>query len=673
MTTYVNTSSDGLEAVYVSPHHEEMLGWPAESWSRTGFLAEVLHPDDRERVLEAGRRARARGERFSEDYRLRASDGRWVWVHDETEPVYDESGQLVHYQGFLLEIGEQRRRETVHEGQRRVLELIARGAPLEQTLLELARAIEEADEGVHASVQVLNAERDGFEHCLAPSLPPEATLMIAASPVGPEESPCGLALARRETVVIADASADERWPAMRELVLSLGCQGLWSAPIVATAGDPLGTLVFVNCQPRVPDGADLDLIRDVAHLAGIAIERARAEESLRAAEAKYRTLVEQLPLGTYILAPTLELGLLYASPQLQRMAGYTLEDWNRPGFLTEIVHPDDRARVQEAVYRTHAHGERFEEEYRLQAADGSTMWVLDETVPVFDEAGELLYLQGFMLDINDRKQLEEQLRHAQKLDAVGRLAGGVAHDFNNLLTAISGYAEFLLLRLDEDDPRREDAVEIQRAADRATALTRQLLAFSRRQVLTPRPLDLGEIVRGFNGLLGRLLGEHIALRMVTPDEETTIVADAGQVEQVLLNLALNARDAMPEGGALTIAVSRVEVGHGDERHPTLPPGAYVSLAVSDTGTGIDEATREHLFEPFFTTKEQGKGTGLGLATVYGIALQSAGDVTVETEVGRGSTFTVLLPETTAGGRRALLAPGLVAYSTSGARRPEGTS
>ncbi len=150
-------------------------------------------------------------------------------------------------------------------------------------------------------------------------------------------------------------------------------------------------------------------------------------------------------------------------------------------------------------------------------------------------------------------------------------------------------------------------------------------------------------MRGLDGLLGRLIGEHIALHMVTPEEETTLVADASQVEQVLLNLALNARDAMPDGGALTIAVSHLEIGHGDERHPTLPPGAYVSLAVSDTGTGIDAATRAHLFEPFFTTKEQGKGTGLGLATVYGIVLQSGGDVTVVTEVGRGSTFTVLLP------------------------------
>ena len=643
MTTYVNSHSDGLEALYVSPQHEEMLGWPAESWSRTGFLAEVLHPDDRERVFEAAHRVRASGERFSEDYRLRASDGRWVWVHDETAPVYDESGQPVHYQGFLLEIGQQRRREIVHEGERRVLELIARDAPLEQTLLEVARVMEEADDGVLASIQVLNAEGDGFGHCLAPSLPPEVTLLIAASPIGPGESPCGDALACLEPVIVPDVTTEARWPALRQLALALGRRGFWSAPVLSAAGRPLGTLTLFVPE-GAPDTAELDLVGDAAHLVGIAIERARDEGSLRAAEAKYRTLVEQLPIGTYVNSFGTSLSPLYVSPQLEKMLGYSLAKWNEPGFVANLIHPDDRARVLGEVARTHELAEPFSAEYRLIAADGRVVWVHDETVPVFDKDGERLFLQGFMLDVSDRKQLEEQLRHAQKLDAVGRLAGGIAHDFNNLLTAISGYAEFLLVRLDEGDPRREDAVEIQRAADRATALTRQLLAFSRRQVLTPRALDLGEAVRGLDSLLGRLLGEHIALRTVTPEEETTIVADVSQVEQVLLNLALNARDAMPDGGALTIDVSHVKIGHGDERHPTLLPGAYVSLAVSDTGTGIDAATRAHLFEPFFTTKEQGKGTGLGLATVYGIVLQSGGDVTVETEPGRGSTFTVLLPE-----------------------------
>ena len=643
--TYVSSlSGDSVTAIYVSPRLEAMLGWTGEDWRRPGFAHEFVHTDDRERVIAASRRVRETGERFVEDYRVTAKDGRVVWVHDETVPVRDAEGRVVHLQGYVVDITEARRRGTVHEGQSRVLELIARGAPLEQTLLELARTIEEAGEGVHASVQVLNAERDGFGHCLAPSLPPEATLVLASASIRPEDSPCGLALEQRAPVIVEDVRADDRWPEMKEFVLSLGRRGFWSAPIVSSLGELLGTFALVHAEPRAASQADLDLMGDVAHLAGIAIERAHDEERRRAAEAKYRTLVERLPIGTYVNSFGTSLSPLYVSPQLEKMIGYSLEEWNEPGFLAKLIHPDDRARVLEQVARTHELAEPFSAEYRLTASDGHVVWVHDETVPVFGEDGERLFLQGFMLDVSDRKQLEEQLRHAHKLEAVGRLAGGVAHDFNNLLTAISGYTEFLLARLDEDDPRREDAVEIRRAADRATALTRQLLAFSRRQVLTPQALDLGEAVRGLDGLLGRLLGEHIALSTVTPEEETTIVADASQVEQVLLNLALNARDAMPDGGALTIAVSHIQIGHGSEQHPTLPPGTYVSLAVSDTGTGIDAATRGHLFEPFFTTKEMGKGTGLGLATVYGIVLQSGGDVTVETAPGRGSTFTVLLPE-----------------------------
>jgi PAS domain S-box-containing protein len=643
IATYVKSLSHGLEAMYVSPQIETMLGWASEDFCRPGFVLEVIHPHDRERVVAASQRVRETGERFVEEFRIKAKDGRIVWVHDETVPVLDERGETVHLQGYLLDITEARRREIVLEGQRRVLELIARGAPLEETLLALSRTIEEASEGVLASVQVLNEEGDGFEHCLAPSLPPELTLLIAAAPIGPGESPCGDALDCREPVIVPDATIEPRWPALRDLVLALGRHGFWSVPVLSAAGQPLGTLTLIRPDSAV-EPAELELARDAAHLAGIAIERARDEEGLRAAEAKYRTLVERLPIGTYINSFGTTLSPLYVSPQLEELTGYPLEQWKEPGFVSRLIHPDDRARVLEEVVRTHELGETFSDDYRLLAADGRVVWVHDETVAVYGDGGERLFLQGFMLDISERKQLEQQLLHAQKLDAVGRLAGGVAHDFNNLLTAISGYAEFLLAGLAEGDPLREDAIEIQRAADRAAALTRQLLAFSRRQVLQPQPLDLGEVARDLEGLLGRLLGEHVELHAATPESEAIVTADPGQIEQVILNLALNARDAMPDGGTLAIDVGCVDVEPGDDRHPTLPPGPYVSLSVSDTGTGMDPETRGQLFEPFFTTKGPGKGTGLGLATVYGIAAQSGGDVTVETEPGQGSTFTVLLPQ-----------------------------
>ncbi len=241
---------------------------------------------------------------------------------------------------------------------------------------------------------------------------------------------------------------------------------------------------------------------------------------------------------------------------------------------------------------------------------------------------------------SERKSLEEQLRQAQKMEAVGRLAGGVAHDFNNILTAILGYSQMIQGQLGAGHELLREVCEVEKAAQRAAALTRQLLAFSRRQVLQPRVLDLNAVVQGIDSMLKRLLGADVPLLMEYGEGLWRIKADAGQIEQVLMNLVVNARDAMPQGGKLTIRTQNVELGEGTEG---LEPGSYVTLAVIDTGTGMDEATQAQIFEPFFTTKESGRGTGLGLSTVHGIVKQSGGNIVVESAPGQGSTFTVYLP------------------------------
>ena len=244
---------------------------------------------------------------------------------------------------------------------------------------------------------------------------------------------------------------------------------------------------------------------------------------------------------------------------------------------------------------------------------------------------------------------EEQLRHAQKMEAIGRLAGGVAHDFNNLLTAVVGYADLIGERIDPEDPIARDVAEIRKAADRATALTRQLLAFSRKQFLNPTVMDLNDTVQGLRHMLPRVIGEHIQTTIEFAPEYARIRADASQMDQVLVNLVLNARDAMPSGGRLAITTETLFLD--DERLEaeglTLPPGMYAMLAVSDTGLGMDEATRARAFEPFFTTKPKGKGTGLGLATVYGIVDQSGGGIALDTGPGRGTSIRIYLPITTA--------------------------
>jgi two-component system, cell cycle sensor histidine kinase and response regulator CckA len=579
--TYVNAVGAEVRTVYVSPQLEAMLGWRLEDWSQVGFFESVIHADDRAAVMDRVAEFHRTGERFSVEYRLVARDGRVVWIHDETVVVRDETGKPAFLQGFVLDITEHRRSAALVDGQRAVLELIARGATLDVVLGEVQRRLEELLEDVRARVDLTDE-------------------------AGSTDDP-------------------------------------WAADVMSTAGEPLARIVLTPAHARAPQASERRILSGVTDVVAIAVERDRAESSIREAEAKYRTLVEELPIGTYINSFGTHPRPQYVSPELEQMLGYTLEEWNEDGFLAGVVHPTDRERVLEQFGRTHELGEPFSEDYRLRASDGRWIWVHDETVPVVDAEGNRLFLQGFMLDITERKQLEEQLLHSQKLEAIGRLAGGVAHDFNNVLTAITGYAEFLLARLAVGDPRRADAEEIARAADRAAGLTRQLLAFSRRQVLQPRELDLNEAVSSLERLLGRLAGDDVELTTELDDELVHVRADPGQVEQVILNLAMNARDAMPDGGRLSLATSTVVVDEPDERRQ-LTPGRYAALTVADTGHGIDQHVRPHLFEPFFTTKEPGKGTGLGLASVYGIVKQSGGGVTVESAPGAGAAFTVYLPE-----------------------------
>jgi len=311
-----------------------------------------------------------------------------------------------------------------------------------------------------------------------------------------------------------------------------------------------------------------------------------------------------------------------------------------------LIHPEDQAAVTGCMERQVADRTEHEIRFRAMQPDGSYKWALGRSRLLADATGALRIL-GVCFDISEQRLLEEQLQQSQKMDAIGRLAGGVAHDFNNLLTAILGFGNFVLESLGPDDPRRVHVDEILKAGRRAADLTAQLLAFSRQQLLEPAVLDLNATVTESRNLLGRLIGENIQLETVLAADIGRARADPVQLQQIVMNLAINARDAMPEGGRLTIETANVELDESyGTQHYAVAPGKYVMLAVTDTGVGMNEEVRGRMFEPFFTTKERGQGTGLGLATVYGAVKQAGGYIWVYSEPGRGSTFKVYLPRLT---------------------------
>jgi PAS domain S-box-containing protein len=365
-------------------------------------------------------------------------------------------------------------------------------------------------------------------------------------------------------------------------------------------------------------------------------------DSFERSERRYRDLVENLQDVVYSV--DIDGRFEYVSPAISKY-GYVAEDLIGEHFA-RLFHPADLPAVDLAFANTLT-GDNEPAEFRALDIHGGVRHVQISARAVFD-GQRPIGLTGVVIDVTEQRRAAEQLRVSQRLEAVGRLAGGIAHDFNNLLVVIIGYAEFAMESVRENDPIKKDLDEIYRAAERAAVLTRQLLAFSRRQLLKPEVISLNEVVIGMEGMLGRLIGEDLEFRTILGDDLAPVVADPGQMEQVIMNLVVNARDAMPMGGTLTIETAAGSSLDVHAQPPAAGPGGWVVLTVSDTGSGMDDATRAQIFEPFFTTKPHGEGTGLGLATVYGIVKQSGGTIAVETSVGAGAKFRVAFPADTSG-------------------------
>ncbi len=487
-----------------------------------------------------------------------------------------------------------------------------------------------------------------------------------ANPQQPDTTTRGL---RRGLIEYVMRTGEPLW-ANRKKITSLCDQEEIEAPapgLVDWIGAPLisreavfGALIAESYDPRFRyTESDQEILVFASQHLGSAIARARKEEELSESVSRYRSLVQSAVYGIY--RSSMEDCFLDVNPAMVTMLGYDSAAELLKISLARELYADAEQRMQLiAEYEKNDSIHNLEVQWKRK--DGHLITVRLSGRPIRDAQDRITCFEMIAEDVTERRALEYQLRQSQKMEAVGRLAGGVAHDFNNLLTVIKGYSELMLEELKEADPLYGEVTEIKKAADRAASLTRQLLAFSRQQVLAPKVLDLNFVMQNMDKLLRRLLGEDIQFISILDPDLGRTKADPGQIEQVLMNLAVNARDAMPAGGKLTIETRNVDLDENYCReHAGVIPGPYVMFAVSDSGNGMSEQVRSRIFEPFFTTKEVGKGTGLGLSTVYGIVRQSEGHIWVYSEIGIGSTFKVYLPRVDAPADTALQSTSIPTY------------
>lgn len=437
--------------------------------------------------------------------------------------------------------------------------------------------------------------------------------------------------------------AEERLFMRKKEAKYAGFNSLMAIPI-PVEGKVAAVMVFYSDEVRERDERLMGSVSEVASQLGSQFQRRIAVDALKESEERFRQIAENIS-GAFWITDTSKEEMLYISPVYESIWGRPCEDlYKKPKAWMDAILPDDREMVTEALSKQPS-GE-YDETYRIMRPDGSVRWIRDRAFPIKNESGEVYRISGIAEDITEQRKLQDHIAQAQKLDAIGEVTGGVAHDFNNILTAILGVATLLEMKTPEPDPRRHDIEQIISVAKKAAILTQSLLAFSRQKTSETEPIRVSEAIRAIVKLLARLIREDVEIRHDIKDEGLVVTADLVQLDQILINLATNARDAMAGGGLLTIGLEPVDIDNEFIKASGFgQPGRYALITVSDTGTGMDEETKKKIFEPFFTSKEAGKGTGLGLSIVYGIVKRYNGFIDVYSEKGKGTTFRIYLPAT----------------------------
>jgi PAS domain S-box-containing protein len=665
-----------FEFTFVSQQVERILGYRVADWtSSAAFWPDHIYPPDRERVIAACRTNMARLDVYELEYRMVTADTRVIWLRDKVRVLRDSSGAPQQLRGVMLDVTEERRAEDELRRVNRALKTLTQcgqamaQAPDELSFFkEVCRIAVEVGEYTFAWVGYAEQDERKSIRPVAQAGHEEGYLQFLQVTWGEAEfggGPAGRATRTGQVAVVRDIQKDPTFAPWRDEAVKRGYASVVGLPLMAD-GRAFGVLAIYSAESNAFDTEELSLLGDLArHVsAGVALLRTRADrQRMEEERARLSSAVEQAA-EAIVVTDTLG-SIVYVNPAFERVSGYPRGEvmGQTPRVLKSGKHDQSFYRN---LWRTLTRGDVWTGRLINRKKDG-TLYEAEAVIsPVRDGSGEIANYVAVERDITREKQLEEQVRLSQRLESVGRLAGGVAHDFNNLLTIIIGYCDLILQTMRVEEPHRGHIAEVKKAADRAAALTRQLLAFSRRQVMTPQVVDLNSVVANIQSMVKRLIGEDIQLVTFPAADLGRVLVDPGQVEQVIMNLVVNSRDAMPQGGKITIETGNV---HLDESyaggHFPVKSGPYAMLAVSDTGCGMDAATKAHIFEPFFTTKEQGKGTGLGLAMVYGIVKQSDGYIWVYSEVGRGTTFKIYFPLVDA-----LTAPAQIGKTA--AERPRGS-